>query len=66
MLLEKILEEDSSYEDSRISGSLQSDKHRLLNGSMGYHQNAGYHQHAGQQGHFHQHQYTGSVHVTNI
>lgn len=52
MLLEKILEEDSSYaDDSRHSGSLQSDKHQLL--SNGY------------SGHHH-HQYTGSVHVTNI
>lgn len=60
MLLEKILEEDSSYEDSRISGTLHNDKHHLLNGSSGYHQ------HLGHQGHYHQHQYTGSVHVTNI
>lgn len=52
MLLEKILEEDSSYADeSRHSGSLQSDKHQLL--SNGY------------SGHHHHH-YTGSVHVTNI
>ena len=59
MLLEKILEEDSSYEDSRV-GILHNDKRHLLNGSSGYHQ------HSGQQGHYHQHQYTGSVHVTNI
>jgi hypothetical protein len=53
MLLEKILEEDSSFgDDSRHSGSLHSDKHQLLaNGSSG---------------HYHHHHYTGSVHVTNI
>lgn len=53
MLLEKILEEDSSYaDDSRHShsGSFQSDKRQLLaNGSSNAH-----------------HHYTGSVHVTNI
>jgi hypothetical protein len=58
MLLEKILEEDSSYEDSRV-GSFHGDKRHLLNGSTNYHQ------HSGHQGHYH-HQYTGSVHVTNI
>lgn len=54
MLLEKILEEDSSYaDDSRHSGSLHSDKHQLLsNGSSGHHH--------------HHHPYTGSVHITNI
>lgn len=53
MLLEKILEEDSSYaDDSRHShsGSFQSDKRQLIaNGSSNAH-----------------HHYTGSVHVTNI
>lgn len=55
MLLEKILEEDSSYaDDSRHSGSLRSDKHQLLaNGSSSL-------------GHHHHNHYTGSVHVTNI
>ena len=53
MLLEKILEEDSSFaDDSRHSncGSFQSDKRQLIaNGSSNAH-----------------HHYTGSVHVTNI
>jgi hypothetical protein len=68
MLLEKILEEDSSYEDSRITGCLQTDKHHLLNGngSTGYHQHSSHQGYQGHQGHYHQHQYTGSVHVTNI
>lgn len=53
MLLEKILEEDSSYADeSRHSGSLHSDKYHLLaNGATGHH---------------HHNHYSGSVHVTNI
>lgn len=54
MLLEKILEEDSSYADESRSTSLHSDKHQLLsNGSSGHH-------------HRIHNDYSGSVHVTNI
>lgn len=57
MLLEKILEEDSSFaDDSRNNSgnnSYHSDKRHLLNG----HSMTSSHQH---------HHYTGSVHVTNI
>lgn len=56
MLLEKILEEDSSFaEDSRNNSgnnSYQSDKRHLLNGLS--------------TATTHQQHYTGSVHVTNI
>lgn len=56
MLLEKILEEDSSLMDeSRHSGSLSSDRHQLIsNSSPGHHH------------HSNHHHYGGSVHVTNI
>lgn len=55
MLLEKILEEDSSFMDeSRRSDSLHSDRHQLISNSPGH-----YH-------HTNHHHYGGSVHVTNI
>lgn len=52
MLLEKILEEDSSFaEDSRGNNCYKSDKHHLLTNGYSTHQH---------------HHYQGSVHVTNI
>lgn len=65
MLLEKILEEDSSYvEDLRNNGmnSYHSDK-RLANG---HHATPNVNHHYLQQQQHHLHHHTGSVHVTNI
>jgi hypothetical protein len=63
MLLEKILEEDSSFADeSRRSESIHSDKRHLLasNGGSPHHNHHSTHAH--QQDHHTHH----SVHVTNI
>jgi hypothetical protein len=69
MLLEKILEEDSSFlDESRHSGSLHSDRHHLILSSPRHHQQQQQHQH--QQHHHHNnhqgHHYVTSVQVTNI
>jgi hypothetical protein len=63
MLLEKILEEDSSYaEELRGINSYHSDKHLFANGHAT--PNITHHlQHQHQQPHYH---HTGSVNVTNI
>ena len=73
MLLEKILEEDSSCgnEDSRHSGYLHNNdkRHLLTNGHQPHHQHQpNSYQQSYQQNSHHQtnHHYPGSVHVTNI